>query len=524
MAIGDLVVNLVARTKQFTNPLAAASNNLARFAARATALTGVIGGALSAKAAVQAAGVQLQAERKLAAVLNATAGAAGLSAMEIARYASELQSVTNYGDEATIAAAGILATFKNLKGDTFKEVIASAQDLSTVMDQDLNSSIVQIGKAMNDPIQGMSTLSRVGVSFTQQQRDQIRTLQESGDLLGAQAIIMAELKSEFGGAAKALADPFTQMKNTVGDASESIGTLLIPTLEVAARGVDNFFVNLANGRGGLAELGVEFAAFFQNIGLFFEYAGTSAAASFYKMDADLEHILLNAIPAYLTWLKNEWFNIFTDITNFKTVVMMNAVKKMASAWDWLLSYIKGNPIKWDDSSLMDGFVSSVKTLPQLPERALTDMETELNSMVSELKTRLDASMASSQAELGKRFNPTANMPAIPGLGKLQEDLSSLSDMAESSQDFAAPFVVPDSEERSPRENAGPNYAAAMTRGSQDAISTINRGMYGSGPESQKQHNSKMEKLTAEMLSTLKGMQGQGVDYDDGGQVIDFGYA
>jgi len=522
-AIGDLVVNLVARTNRFTGPLKMAQSGLASFAAKATALTGVIGGALSTRAAIAAAGVQLQAERKLGAVLQATAGAAKLSAGEIARYASELQSVTNFGDEATIAAAGVLATFKEIKGDTFKDVLAIAQDMSSVMGSDLQGSIVQLGKAFNDPIRGASALAEVGVSFTDQQRNQIKTLQESGDLLGAQAVIMQELKSEFGGAAQALADPFTQMKNTVGDASESLGMLLIPSLEVAARGVDNFFVNLANGRGGLAELGVEFASFFQNIGLFFEYAGTSAAASFYKIDADIEHILLNAIPAYLGWLRAEWLNIFTDITNFQTTVMTNAVRNMGSAWDWLLSYVSGKPIQMDLRGLTEGFTSSVKTLPEIPKRALTDMETELNAMAADLENRMGSALASSQADLAKRFNPAA-MPAIPGLGKLHEESAGLPGLSESVQDGAAALVSPVSELNDTKESTGPNFAGALTRGSQEAMSAINRAMHDGGNKSQEKHNRTMEKLTAEMLNTLKGLKDQGMDYDGGGQVIDFGYA
>lgn len=203
MAIGDLVVNLIARTKQFTNPLGGALSSLRSFATQAAALTGIVGGTIGLSASLQAARTQIQAEQKLAAVIAATGGAAGLSAREIAGYASELQSLTNFGDEATIAAASVLATFKDIKGDVFKQALAAAQDLSTVMGQDLKSSVVQLGKALNDPIQGVTALTRVGVSFSDQQKEQIRSLQTSGDLLGAQRIILKELQTEFGGAARA---------------------------------------------------------------------------------------------------------------------------------------------------------------------------------------------------------------------------------------------------------------------------------------------------------------------------------
>jgi hypothetical protein len=63
---------------------------------------------------------------------------------------------------------------------------------------------IQLGKALNDPTQGVSALSRVGVSFTDVQKDMIKKLQESGDMMGAQRIILGELEKQFGGTAEAV--------------------------------------------------------------------------------------------------------------------------------------------------------------------------------------------------------------------------------------------------------------------------------------------------------------------------------
>jgi len=41
-------------------------------------------------------------------------------------------------------------------------------------------------------------LTRVGVVFTQAQKDQITALMKSGDTIGAQKVILAELNTEFG--------------------------------------------------------------------------------------------------------------------------------------------------------------------------------------------------------------------------------------------------------------------------------------------------------------------------------------
>ena len=180
----------------------------------------------SIKQASDAASEQVAAERKLESVLAATGNAAGFTADELKQMAADLQQVTNYGDEATISAMGVMASFTNISGDVFQGAVVAAQDLSAVMGQDLQSSVVQVGKALNDPIKGVTALQRVGVAFTQQQKDQITAMVEAGNSMGAQQLILAELKKEFGGAAEAMADPFTQFGNAAGDVQEELGMLV----------------------------------------------------------------------------------------------------------------------------------------------------------------------------------------------------------------------------------------------------------------------------------------------------------
>lgn len=197
------------------------------------AVVGAIGvGAIAAgiSKAVNLAREQIAAEKKLEAVLKATGGAAGFSADQLKNMAAELQKVTNYGDEVTISGMAVLATFKQIRGEQFAEAVKAAQDMAAVMGGDLQSSIMQIGKALNDPIQGLTALSRAGVTFTDDQKEMIRRMQEAGDIMGAQKIILAELKSQFGGAAQEMADPLIQLNNVLGDIGEEIGKVALPAL------------------------------------------------------------------------------------------------------------------------------------------------------------------------------------------------------------------------------------------------------------------------------------------------------
>lgn len=218
------------RVKSYASNVGGALKRVGKMAAVAIPAIGI---AVVIKS-IALARVQIQAEKKLEAVIRATGGAAGFSANELKKYAADLQLVSNYGDEVTISAMAVMATFKNIKGDQFKEAIKSAQDMSAVMDTDLKSSVMQLGKALNDPIAGMAALTKVGVGFTKEQKELVKVLQESGDLMGAQGIILAELASQFGGAAAAMVDPITQAFGKISDAGEKLGVTMLPILEALA--------------------------------------------------------------------------------------------------------------------------------------------------------------------------------------------------------------------------------------------------------------------------------------------------
>jgi len=172
--------------------------------------------------------VQARAETKLAAVLKATGNAAGFTSDELIRMAGGLQNVTNFGDEAIINAQGMLATFTKIGHEAFPEATKAVLDLSEVMDQDLKTSALQIGKALNDPILGVSALGRAGIQFSQDQKDMIKSLVKSNDLLGAQKIILGELENQFGGVAVALSQDFEgtseSIGNIIGDLQEGLGS------------------------------------------------------------------------------------------------------------------------------------------------------------------------------------------------------------------------------------------------------------------------------------------------------------
>jgi lambda family phage tail tape measure protein len=186
---------------------------------------------LGAIAGVIAAGLPqfAEAERmalRLEQVLRATGHASGLTAREIRTLADETERATFATAEEVQEAAAVLATFRSVQGDTFRQTLVLAQDLSAVFGQSLTSSVTQLGKALEDPIQGISALRRVGVSFSATQREMIEGMVRAGDIASAQRLILETLAKQVGGAgaaeASGLAGAFDRAKDAVGNFLEGI--------------------------------------------------------------------------------------------------------------------------------------------------------------------------------------------------------------------------------------------------------------------------------------------------------------
>ena len=177
----------------------------------------------------------IQTTKALNAVLQSTKGAAGLSAAEVQNLANALSQVTNFEDDTVLRGQNMLLTFTHIGKDVFPQATEAMLNMATAMGTDVASQAIQLGKALNNPMEGLSALTRVGVAFNDQQKAMIEKMVEAGDVAGAQKIILAELQVEFGGLARATVDAKTQLTNSMNEIKESIGKALVPALDSAAK-------------------------------------------------------------------------------------------------------------------------------------------------------------------------------------------------------------------------------------------------------------------------------------------------
>lgn len=240
------VLDLVSRDSRFLASMSRVRRAVAGLEARMAGVASsarrmlLIGGAAIA-GFLALAGQQIAAETKLEAVLKATGNAAGLSAEQLKAHAAAIQEISGVGDEAVINMQAILATFKQIRGDEFRRATESIVDMSIVLGTDLQAAAIQVGKALNDPIRGVSMLSRSGITFTDVQLKMIKTLAKAGDIMGAQQIVLEELESQFGGAAEEIGKTFVgslkKAKSALGDVGEGIGNVFIPFITKLADAV-----------------------------------------------------------------------------------------------------------------------------------------------------------------------------------------------------------------------------------------------------------------------------------------------
>jgi len=133
------------------------------------------------------------------ALIERTGGAAGVTGQQISDMAERIGRDTLASASEVRDAAAIMLTFKSVTGDAFTRSVELAQDMAAVMKQDLNSSVKQLGKVLEDPIRNLSALNRSGVSFTATQTAMIKKMVEMGDKAGAQTQIMDILAGQLGG-------------------------------------------------------------------------------------------------------------------------------------------------------------------------------------------------------------------------------------------------------------------------------------------------------------------------------------
>jgi len=384
---------------------------------------------------------------QLDAVLKSTGGAAGVTRDMAIDLASGFQKVTRFSDETIMSAENMLLTFTNLGKNIFPEATKTVLDMSTALGQDTKSSAIQLGKALNDPIDGITALTRVGVKFTQSQKDMITALVKAGKVEEAQAIILKELQTEFGGSAVAAGKTFAGqldiLRNKIDDFMETIGSRLMPIvmalLTGLTTGLGTFFQAIGDGVDPLESLGMAIfsvfgeqsrglVTFLKSIGDFFEiFIGTmqagvtplnafaaalvdafgsnettrGIAGFFYNLQIFINDVAIPAIVRFRDW----FIEGFGRVRDF---VVTEVLPRLQTFFQWL-GDVWENTIKPGLQKLYDWFVTDA--LPKVKDFVENEVRPALDTVFTWLGGVWEQTIKPGLQKLYDWFMTTA-LPAV----------------------------------------------------------------------------------------------------------------
>jgi len=132
---------------------------------------------------------------------------ARITTEEIYAMGEAWERTTMFTKEMAAEAAVVLTRFRNIKNEAdnklFYRALDTAKDLAAVLGHDVTTAARQIGRALENPIEGMGELKRLGVSLNETEEERIKLLVQTGRGLQAQEEILKRLNDYVEGAAEA---------------------------------------------------------------------------------------------------------------------------------------------------------------------------------------------------------------------------------------------------------------------------------------------------------------------------------
>jgi hypothetical protein len=235
------------KLKSFSNAAQAAESPIAKFAKGFIGIGSAIAvadGLVRFTKNVIAAGEESQRSdarlEQIAKSMGLFGGATSAVTTHLKDFADQQARLTGVDDDVIKAAQAKLLTFANLAtsagvmGGAFERATKATVDLAAAGFGEATQNAVQLGKALQDPIKGITALARSGITFTEQEKAKIKTLVESNHMLDAQNMVLSAIETQVGGTAAASATASDKMKVAYGQVEEAIGIALLPMMNKLA--------------------------------------------------------------------------------------------------------------------------------------------------------------------------------------------------------------------------------------------------------------------------------------------------
>lgn len=206
----------------------------------------------------KAAQSQEEAETQLQAALNATGKSAELNVRDLADYASGLEKVTKFSDEAIISSFKWFAQLRRFPASEIKNAMKLSLDMAEVAgERDPEASVRRLARAIEDPRRATRSLRSAGIMINTQERELIESLDKHGQYAEAVTAILNAVERAVGGAAelqaKTLQGQMSQIKGLTDDLKKFGGYIENEFFRPIASGLRNGLVEWSNYFDGITD-------------------------------------------------------------------------------------------------------------------------------------------------------------------------------------------------------------------------------------------------------------------------------
>jgi hypothetical protein len=502
--IGDLVANLTVNSAPFTKGLNSAKGGLSKFASAAgTALkVGVVGGLAAATAGIYKINEQLGILGQTAALANRT----GFDPKFIAAWGYAVEQTGGNAEQAAEALSEINLRFGEATTGSGPLLEAldimglKLSDIETLSPEDkilkLSEAIATLPKAQQ-AFAADAMFGGVGVELVGAMEGIKDFKAEAEDMgLGFEASELAKVQ--------AANEAINRVQKAFGNVWSTITVQVAPAIEGLFTGIND----LSSSMGGFASMSDTVFSFvgdtwtwlqdtiatgitatmaigewaFTNWQDVAEYAFKSVALAGVTMGNNIAYFFTDQLPAYLDWFGKNWHQVFFTAFDFVTTAMINVGKNIRAVWSAVLDFIAGNGFSVDFTPILDGFVSTIGKLPDIPPRAMSELETNLQADVTTIGNRLGTSFDEIVTE---RLATLADMQKTAGLDKPNLNLAGTTERT-AAKDGDTPSQGKASEMKS---------VGVMQQGSAEAMKTILSSQRSPELVESKKQTKLLEKLT-----------------------------
>ena len=152
-------------------------------------------------------------------------------------HAQQLGELTGIDDEVLLSIEKTWMAVPELVGlgtEGIKNLAQVTADVAAGTGKDIETIGLAFIKIAGDEETAMNKLVRSGVVFSDQQKETYKALLDNNDLVGAQTYLIEQLGDKYEGMAEAAASPLDRINQMWTNFQETVGTALMPTLELLA--------------------------------------------------------------------------------------------------------------------------------------------------------------------------------------------------------------------------------------------------------------------------------------------------